>query len=156
MSDFDSECPRCHGNGMAQPTPPPASAPRSQPRQPTPPPAQPPASAAQQTPQMTIGGVIGLLILIFAVMPFMCARSVPGELGGNIITLSEYSQVQNGMSYSQVAAIIGDPGQETGRTDAPELNLTITMYSWQNPDGSNMQTQFSNDKLTTKAQAGLH
>jgi len=40
------------------------------------------------------------------------------------------------MSYSEVTAIIGSPGQELSRSNL--AGYTTVMYSWSNSNGSNM------------------
>ncbi len=75
--------------------------------------------------------------------------------------LAKYNKVEIGMSHKQVAEIMGDKGIEEARSEMPEIpgvspKVVFTSYTWQNPDGSNMGIQFENDKVTTKAQAGLN
>jgi len=70
-----------------------------------------------------------------------------------IVTLSEYHQISDGMSYEQVKRIIGDPGKEMSRSDI--AGYTTIMYSWSNSGGSNMNAMFQNDKMVNKAQFGL-
>jgi outer membrane protein assembly factor BamE (lipoprotein component of BamABCDE complex) len=53
-----------------------------------------------------------------------------------VVTQAEYSQIQNGMSYNQVVAIIGSDGvQDTSSGNG-------TSYVWQNSDGSEAAVVF--------------
>lgn len=70
-----------------------------------------------------------------------------------VVALEEYNAIREGMSYQEVASIIGDPGQEMSRSDIAGYNTV--MYSWSNKNGSNMNAMFQNDKLINKAQIGL-
>ena len=65
----------------------------------------------------------------------------------------EYSRVETGMSYSQVVDIVGSRGKEMSRTSLGG-HTSVTVL-WENWDGSNMIVSFSNDRVVTKAQAGL-
>lgn len=70
-----------------------------------------------------------------------------------IVTLAEYEQVREGMSYVEVNAIIGSAGQELSRSDI--AGYSTVMYSWANSNGSNMNAMFQNGRLVNKAQLGL-
>jgi hypothetical protein len=77
----------------------------------------------------------------------------------NVVTMAEYSQVQNGMTYQQVLSVIGQTGEEVSSAAAPgttggTVSETQT-YQWKNPDGSSMTVIFWNKKLMGKAQHGL-
>jgi hypothetical protein len=69
------------------------------------------------------------------------------------ITLSEFNAVQTGMSIQQVQTIMGSTGTQTVHQDLAGISGDI--YSWQNSDGSNMNVQFQNGAVITKAQFGL-
>jgi hypothetical protein len=80
--------------------------------------------------------------------------------GHQVITLDEYNQVSDGMSYSQVVSIVGEDGKENSSSTMPGVPgyteaIITKAYSWQNADGSNMICMFQNDRLISKAQAGL-
>ena len=70
-----------------------------------------------------------------------------------VVTLAQYEAIQNGMTYEQVAQIIGSAGEEMSRAEM--AGFESASYSWQNPDGSNVMAVFSNGALQTKAQFGL-
>lgn len=69
------------------------------------------------------------------------------------VTMASYQQLQTGMSYDQAVAIIGSPGEEVSRNDI--AGISTVMYSWSNPDGSNMNAMFQDSALVQKAQFGL-
>jgi hypothetical protein len=74
------------------------------------------------------------------------------------ITLAEFNQLQDGMSYDQVVAIIGGPGELTYSTTAGDMKLDG--YSWQGVKGKSLITGnanlgFTNSFLTSRAQFGL-
>jgi hypothetical protein len=70
------------------------------------------------------------------------------------LTLSAYSQLETGISYERATEIIGISGTERAKTELEGLPTTV-IYGWDNPDGSNILATFQDNKLTTKAQAGL-
>jgi hypothetical protein len=77
-----------------------------------------------------------------------------------VVTMAEYQQLQNGMSYQQVVQVIGQPGEEASRNHMDGVpgvmeSVETVMYQWINPGGSNMNAMFQNDKLIQKAQFGL-
>ena len=79
-----------------------------------------------------------------------------GEIGSTFtrnVTISKYNQITEGMSYGEVKSIMGSPGEELSRSNV--AGYVTVMYAWKNPDGSNMNAMFQNDKLISKAQAGL-
>lgn len=75
-----------------------------------------------------------------------------------IVTAQNYTDIKEGMKYSQVEEIIGSPGEEISRSkmDLGDGTSVLTvMVQWQNPDGSNMNAMFQNNQLIQKAQYGL-
>jgi catalase len=65
-----------------------------------------------------------------------------------VVTQAEYSQIQTGMSYQQVAAIVGDPGTQSQKQEI--AGFTTETYMWQNANGSNLLCMFQNGKLVNK------
>lgn len=73
-------------------------------------------------------------------------------------TMSRYSQLQTGMTYQQVIAILGCDGEEISSNEM--AGFRTTMYQWQASGvtglmGGNMNAMFQNGALISKAQAGL-
>lgn len=71
------------------------------------------------------------------------------------ITMSDYNQIQEGMSYDEVKEIIGSEGQLTSTSSMN--GYTISIYTWygNGAAGSNANVTFTNDAVTGKAQVGL-
>ena len=106
---------------------------------------------------------IGIALLGFIGI-FAVSQQITGALSGGslpqspfapdaIVTKSQFDQISEGMTYEQVAAIIGHRGNEISRVDIGGIDTV--MYAWQNSNGSNMNAMFQNDRLESKAQFGL-
>jgi len=98
--------------------------------------------------------VLGIFLVLGLASLFVVALLKPNE----VISSSEFNQIEAGMSYSQVSNIIGSGGvlMSENRISAGlggEIHTVI--YAWKNPNGSNMNAIFQNDKLISKAQFGL-
>jgi len=70
-----------------------------------------------------------------------------------VVTMAEYQQISDGMTYDEVTAIIGAPGKELSSSNV--AGYSTVMYMWSNEGGSNMNAMFQNGKLINKAQMGL-
>lgn len=68
------------------------------------------------------------------------------------ITSDLYNKIQNGMTYEEVKAILGEGELISYGKIA---NVESTMYEYINKDGSNANFTFSNNSLQMKAQVGL-
>ena len=70
------------------------------------------------------------------------------------ITLSEFNQIENGMSYEQVKEIIGSEGTVMSETNVGDAHSII--YYWYGKDEiSNANFSFTNNELINKTQIGL-
>jgi hypothetical protein len=80
-----------------------------------------------------------------------------GPLGSSSrggVTLAQYHQLTDGMSYGQAVNVLGSSGTEISRSNVAGF-LTV-MYQWEGThSGGNMNALFQNDRLVSKAQAGL-
>jgi hypothetical protein len=85
--------------------------------------------------------------------PSSTASQTSGSFSLKKITAEEYAQLHDGMSYSEAASIIGDPGEEVSRSNV--AGYVTVAYSWKNYDGSNANVIFQNDRLVSKAEFGL-
>ncbi len=75
-----------------------------------------------------------------------------------IVTLAEFEQIEERMSYQEVVDIIGDPGIVTAPSTVLESDtgdVETSVYVWQNSDASNMNATFQNNQLFRKAQLYL-
>ena len=75
-------------------------------------------------------------------------------------TMAQFNRLQNGMSYAQCCGILeaeGELDSENIIDGVPGVMPTLITraYSWTNSNGSNIMCIFQNNKLNTKAQAGL-
>lgn len=69
-------------------------------------------------------------------------------------TMAEYQAIRPGMSYSEVVAIIGGPGEELSSSDI--AGISTVMYQWEgNGFAANMNAMFQDDRMVQKAQFGL-
>ncbi|MBQ9790712.1 MAG: DUF3862 domain-containing protein [Clostridia bacterium] len=101
-------------------------------------------------------GIIGVVVLLIIVISIACA--VPGDGGASsstYLTYSNYTKIQNGMSYSQVVDILGD---DPGVLDSSSSygGYTLSYYTWSNNSGSKcIVVGFENGKVCAKSQYGL-
>ena len=105
---------------------------------------------------LALVGLLGIVFVSQQISRIVKDPFAPNALTSSappVVTLAEYEQIRNGMSYSEVRSIIGESGQELSRSDL--AGYTTVMYSWANSNGSNMNAMFQNDKLVNKAQLGL-
>lgn len=94
----------------------------------------------------------GAVALPGCAVPTTAASSKLGQGPG--VTMENYLKLTTGMSYEEVVNILGVSGQESARTQAGDTEIVI--YTWFATKGfGNMNATFQNNKLTTKAQAGL-
>jgi len=78
--------------------------------------------------------------------------------GNNCATMSGYSQLKEGMSYSEATQVLGCEGEEMSSSSI--AGFKTIMYTWQAKGvagmmGGNMNAMFQNDRLISKAQFGL-
>lgn len=87
-----------------------------------------------------------------------CTSSVTGNFkdGKKIIDLNDYYKITEGMSYSDVASILGSDGEEqsSGSISTGDDTILTIYYRWKIGDAL-VDCMFQNDKLITKAQGGL-
>ncbi len=69
------------------------------------------------------------------------------------LTMAAYQQIRTGMSYAEVARILGSEGSEMSRADV--LGNVSTIYNWKGSGFSNVTVTFHNDGVMSKAQIGL-
>lgn len=70
------------------------------------------------------------------------------------LTLSNFKKIKMGMTYKEVAMLIGE-GEISSQSEQGKISILI--YSWTNNSlfGANCNVIFQNDKVTTKSQIGL-
>lgn len=68
--------------------------------------------------------------------------------------MQKYTQLDEGISYNDAVTIMRCEGKEAARSSI--LNNTTVIYTWQSSFGyGNMSATFQNDRLISRAQAGL-
>jgi len=101
-------------------------------------------------------GLVGIIYVSQEINRVLKDPFAPNSLGASeppVVTLADYEQILEGMTYEQVRTIIGASGEELSRSDLGGY-MTV-MYSWSNGNGSNMSVMFQNGALLNKAQFGL-
>ena len=94
-----------------------------------------------------------ILITLVAVVVGMMVACEGGSSSGlfgsgeQIVTLDNYMQIRNDMSYSQVVGIIGTGGVENSRNRIEGIPgvmdpIVSIMYTWTNGNGSGMNAIF--------------
>lgn len=73
------------------------------------------------------------------------------------LTEEKFNQITEGMSYEEVVGIIGSEGTLLSETGEAGTDLHTVMYEWNSADSAfgNANFMFQDDKLMSKAQAGL-
>lgn len=89
---------------------------------------------------------------------FSESDSEPVVYNAPTISLAEYNQIKNGMTYDEVIAIVGSFGEVLSETDlglGPEY--ATAMWSWDGEGswGANANVMFQGGKVVSKAQIGL-
>ena len=83
--------------------------------------------------------------------------TVPQNASGTKIDLVKYNLVQDGMTYEEVATIMGSPGTKMGESTSADPAKNYVEYQWlQGDQGANGTFDFVGNKLIGKAQFGLH
>lgn len=72
------------------------------------------------------------------------------------ITLSQYNQIENGMTYEEVKQIIGSDGELFSEVGEKGTEYYTAIYVWDGTEiGSSASFSFQNNKLEIKTQIGL-
>lgn len=70
------------------------------------------------------------------------------------VTLAQYEQLTDGITYDAAVAILGEPSQELSRTSVG--GITTVMYMWNGAaPASNMNAMFQDGKMVSRSQFGL-
>lgn len=120
------------------------------------------------------GKVIGLWIIVVAVIGALGGNKQPSNLNSPKqtkasekeqertiqsreelgVTLAGFNAIRNGMSYQQVARILGEQGEEM--SSAGDGQFKTNIYSWKAGFlGANMNVTFQGGRVMAKAQFGL-
>lgn len=71
------------------------------------------------------------------------------------MTLQTFNQIQPGMSYEQVVALVGRPGNLVAETNIAGYDDKVYMWQGVGGTGANANVTFQNDEEVSKAQFGL-
>jgi uncharacterized protein YceK len=71
------------------------------------------------------------------------------------ITLSEFNELSDGISYSDAVSIIGGSGEVLSESNVSGINTVMYQWVGEGELGANANAMFQNDKLIGKAQYGL-
>ena len=98
--------------------------------------------------------------LIFALLG--CGTSAPMVTPKNesAMSMNEFNQIKNGMTYEQTTAIVGSPGEMVAETGNPGDQFYTVTYQFEGEgssilDGAYAQLTFQSGKLNSKAQKGI-
>lgn len=80
-------------------------------------------------------------------------EAAPAPRRSSQISMAQYNEIQPGMSYAEVVAILGREGEEMSSNEIG--GYRTVMYMWENRFGANMNAMFQNDEMVQKAQFGL-
>lgn len=151
VSDAAPTCPRC-GRPIAVTATPPAAAPA--------PAAAPPKKKGTSWGCMALLVVGGLFLFLASFLSDVKQTDSPRQQAAapaaapRGVTMAQYNQLSDGMSYEQAVKILGSKGQEMSRNNL--AGITTVMYMWEGRSaGANMNAMFQNGKLVQKAQFGL-
>lgn len=99
-----------------------------------------------------IGVIIGLFVISLIRVPSVSTNNSSTK---DYITLSEFNEIKNGMSYKEVKNIIGSEG--TVMSESNTYNTHTIIYYWYGKNGvANANFTFVNDELINKTQIGLN
>jgi hypothetical protein len=70
------------------------------------------------------------------------------------ITYTQYQQLETGMSYKEVVAILGREGKLSSSSSI--AGYDTDMYTWSNPFGGTVICMFQQEVLMSKSQSGLN
>ena len=101
-------------------------------------------------------GIAGFFVLFIIVVAVVVGVSGgDSSTNSNYLTYSNYTQIQNGMSYSQVVDIL-DGHQGVLDTSSSYGGYTLSYYTWSNSSGTKcIVVGFENGSVCAKSQYGL-
>ena len=98
-----------------------------------------------------------LMLLLLVVLLSGCGALVGSPSG---ISLGEFNQIENGMSYEEVVSIVGGEGELTVENElgqGTQFHTVTKSYSFngENGLGANAILMFQNGEMVSKSQFGL-
>ena len=114
----------------------------------------PHCGAKNKKPLAVLRVILGILLIIWGIGAI--GRGFSGSNTPDRVTSAEFESLSTGMTYVQVAGIVGFDGKLGSQVDIGHGDEFKTeLYTWSNPDGSNMNATFQGGCLVSKAQYGL-
>ena len=111
---------------------------------------------------VTLASIAGIIIVFAGIAALSIGgndaiqKSVSGVSDKDeYITMDEYNQIENGMSYDEVQEIVGSSGEVTAQSGTDYFEITIVTWYGNGLAGSNANVTFTNGEVTAKAQVGL-
>jgi len=102
---------------------------------------------------------VGLILTLVGCGSGTAASSTTDPASNNkpTMTKAEFDQIKDGMSYDEVAAIVGGPGELQAESGAKGDAAHTVSYGFDGEGsmGANAQLMFQGGKLNMKAQMGL-
>ncbi|MCW5959710.1 MAG: DUF3862 domain-containing protein [Pyrinomonadaceae bacterium] len=69
------------------------------------------------------------------------------------LSMEKYEEIKNGMSYDEVAKVLGSPGEETRSSTVGKIELKS--YKWEGDKYQRVYVNFRDGKVNSKSQSGL-
>lgn len=100
---------------------------------------------------------ICLVLFIFSFISFIIASITSPEkrTKNEYITMSEFLAIKPGMTYEEVANIVGGPGEMMAESGDNNYKIHIVAWYGDSVSGANANVTFINGKVESKAQVGL-
>ncbi|MDH3494831.1 MAG: DUF3862 domain-containing protein [Acidobacteriota bacterium] len=73
--------------------------------------------------------------------------------GGDGLTMENYEKIKSGMSYDDVAELLGSKGSETSSRSSGKSEYKS--YKWEGDNYVRVYVNFKDDEMTSKSQTGL-
>lgn len=118
--------------------------------------ACPHCGAKNKKPFAALRIIFGILLIIWVAGAIN--RGFSGSGVSDRVTKEEFEVLYTGMTYSQVVKVVGfdgELGSQVGIGAGVGNEYNTELYTWSNPDGSNMNATFQGGGLVSKAQYGL-
>ena len=82
-------------------------------------------------------------------------QGAPASAAAGTMSLEEFNQIQNGMSYEKVQKIVGSAGTVLSESSIGGISIRIVSWLGNGSLGSNAAITFPNGAVSGKAPAGL-
>ena len=82
-------------------------------------------------------------------------QSAPASAAAGTMSLAQFNQIQNGMSYEDVQKLVGSAGTVLSESSIGGISIRIVSWLGNGSLGSNAAITFQNGAVSGKSQAGL-